>query len=84
MTRSAAGRTTAPVAPKRAMAEDIPNSITPAGLPGIPIPTLADRLATALRGLDLDAVSPREALQWLWEQQERLAKGGGVIGSRES
>jgi hypothetical protein len=25
-----------------------------------------------LRDLDLDAITPRQALTWLWEQQERL------------
>jgi hypothetical protein len=35
-------------------------------------PTPDQQLATALRDLDLDAMTPRQALTWLWEQQERL------------
>jgi hypothetical protein len=27
-----------------------------------------------LRDLDLDTITPRGALTWLWEQQERLSK----------
>jgi DNA mismatch repair protein MutS len=37
-----------------------------------PSPTPAEQLAAALRDLDLDAITPRQALTWLWEQQERL------------
>jgi DNA mismatch repair protein MutS len=37
-----------------------------------PTPTPAEQLAAALRDLDLDAITPRRALTWLWEQQERL------------
>ena len=40
--------------------------------PAEPTPTPAQQLATALRDLDLDAMTPRQALTWLWEQQERL------------
>jgi hypothetical protein len=36
------------------------------------VPTPAERLAAALRNLDLDTITPRQALTWLWEQQERL------------
>jgi DNA mismatch repair protein MutS len=32
----------------------------------------AERLAAALRSLDLDETSPRQALEWLWEQRGRL------------
>jgi DNA mismatch repair protein MutS len=32
----------------------------------------AEQLAAALRSLDLAETSPRRALEWLWEQQERL------------
>ena len=39
-----------------------------------PTPTPAEQLAAALRDLDLDAITPRQALTWLWEQQERLPK----------
>jgi DNA mismatch repair protein MutS len=39
-----------------------------------PTPTPAEQLATALRDLDLDTITPRGALTWLWEQQERLSK----------
>ena len=35
-------------------------------------PSPAERLAVALSGLDLNEMTPREALEWLWEQQERL------------
>jgi hypothetical protein len=34
----------------------------------------ATRLAAALRALDLDGMTARQALQWLWEQQERLGR----------
>jgi DNA mismatch repair protein MutS len=37
-----------------------------------PTPTQAEQLAAALRDLDLDAITPRQALTWLWEQQERF------------
>jgi DNA mismatch repair protein MutS len=40
-------------------------------------PTPADQLAAALRALDLDAVTPRQALTWLWEQQARLLEEDG-------
>ena len=36
------------------------------------VPSPAQRLAAALRDLDLDEVSPRQALEWLWAQHERL------------
>jgi DNA mismatch repair protein MutS len=44
------------------------------GLPGVPVPTSAERLENGLREMDLDAITPREALAWLWEQQERLPR----------
>jgi DNA mismatch repair protein MutS len=45
----------------------------------------AERLATALRELDLDGVSPRQALEWLWEQRDRLVgEGRGVDSSPEN
>lgn len=53
------------------------------GLPGVPIPTTADRLEAALRALDLDALSPREALAWLWEEQEQLTEARSGEGSAE-
>jgi hypothetical protein len=38
-------------------------------------------LAAALLALDLDALSAREALQWLWEHQDRLRHDDeGVTG----
>jgi DNA mismatch repair protein MutS len=37
-----------------------------------PAPTPAEELAAALRELDLDTITPRQALTWLWEQQERF------------
>jgi len=40
--------------------------------PAEPPLTPAEQLAAALRDLDLDAITPRQALTWLWEQQERL------------
>ena len=46
----------------------------------------AERLAAALRGLDLNEISPRQALEWLWEQQERLTREHGeppVSGSSQ-
>src|SRR5215207_8742079 len=35
-------------------------------------PTPADELAYALLALDLDALTARDALQWLWEYQDLL------------
>jgi DNA mismatch repair protein MutS len=46
-----------------------PEQVVPAAEP---TPTPAEQLAAALRDLDLDAITPRQALTWLWEQQERL------------
>ena len=40
--------------------------------PEAPPLTPAEQFAAALRDLDLDAITPRQALTWLWEQQERL------------
>jgi DNA mismatch repair protein MutS len=40
--------------------------------PQEPSPTPAEQLAAALRDLDLDAITPRQTMTWLWEQQERL------------
>ncbi|MDF3040372.1 MAG: mutS, partial [Thermomicrobiales bacterium] len=37
----------------------------------------AERLAAGLRDLDLDETTPRQALEWLWEQQERLIRNPG-------
>jgi DNA mismatch repair protein MutS len=47
----------------------------PVASPGEPAPTPAEQLAAALRDLDLDTITPRQALTWLWEQQERLLEG---------
>ena len=41
-------------------------------------PSPAEQLAAALRELDLDAITPRQALTWLWEQQERLSEAAEV------
>ncbi len=56
----------------RVVDEDEPIWPAQAGLPGVPVPTAAERLEAALRQLDLDAVTAREALDWLREQRERL------------
>jgi DNA mismatch repair protein MutS len=40
-------------------------------------PTATEQLAAALRTLDLDEVTPRQALTWLWEQQARLLEEDG-------
>jgi len=50
------------------------------------IPTAADDLAAALRALDLNEFTPRQALTWLWEQQDVLnqAEPGGVPDSDKS
>ena len=61
----------------RLIAETIPAWSGQAALPGIPTPTAAERLEAALRHLDLDSVTPREALAWLWEQQKRLSEAAG-------
>jgi len=45
--------------------------------PADPTPTPAQQLATTLRGLDLDDMTPRQGLTWLWEQQERLLEEVG-------
>jgi hypothetical protein len=46
--------------------------------PAEPTPTPAEQLAAALRDLDLDAMTPRQAVTWLWEQQERLLEENGA------
>jgi DNA mismatch repair protein MutS len=56
----------------RLIAEEVPTWSVQSPLPGVTMPTPAERLETALLGLDLDAVTPREALNWLWDQQEQL------------
>ena len=48
-------------------------------LPGTRAPIPAERLAAALGALDLDELSPRQALQWLWRQQERLVAEATVV-----
>lgn len=65
----------APPPPNRLIAEDGPFQPVQANLPGLPAPTPAEKLEAALRGLDLDALSPRQALAWLWEQREQLDAG---------
>jgi len=67
---------TPPGDPVLAIAEESPSYPIQSGLAGIPPPTAAERLEAALRALDLDAITPREALVWLWEQRERLPDGG--------
>jgi DNA mismatch repair protein MutS len=57
---------------ERLIAEDHPAWHEQEELPEAPAPTAADQLAAALRDLDLDTITPRQALTWLWEQQERL------------
>ena len=63
------------------LAED--NTIAVAGgqssLAEVNVPTLAERLAAALGGLDLDDLSPRQALQWLWQQQDRLVAESSTV-----
>ena len=58
--------------PRSLIAEEDPGWPEQAESPEEPTPTPAQQLATALRDLDLDAMTPRQALTWLWEQQERL------------
>ena len=41
-----------------------------------PEPTPGELLAASLLALDLDALTAREALQWLWEQQDQLRPPG--------
>jgi DNA mismatch repair protein MutS len=81
----AAPRTYAPPAasprPERTVAEDHPVWPGQTELPGLPAPTPAERLEAALRALDLDGLSPREALQWLWEQREQLPDCDGDDGT---
>ncbi len=61
----------APEAP-RVVAEEEPVWHAQTGLPGVSVPTAAERLEAALRELDLEVTTAREALAWLWEQQEQL------------
>jgi hypothetical protein len=68
---------------ERGIAEDGPDWHVQSGLPGVPVPTPADRLEAALRALDLDALTPREALTWLWEQREQLPASGSGEGTAE-
>ncbi len=62
---------------RRLIAEEDPDWRQQAEPPAEPTPTPAQHLATALRDLDLDAMTPRQALTWLWEQQERLVEETG-------
>jgi DNA mismatch repair protein MutS len=55
-----------------AVAEDRPAWHAQAQPPEAPAPTPAEQLAAALRELDLDGITPRQALTWLWEQQARV------------
>jgi DNA mismatch repair protein MutS len=55
---------------ERRIAEDAPDWSEPES----PASSHADQLAAALRALDLDALTPRQALTWLWEQQDLLAR----------
>jgi DNA mismatch repair protein MutS len=48
---------------------DEPNQLT---LQGFPPPLPASRLAQELKRLDLSAMTPKQALDWLFEQQARL------------
>jgi DNA mismatch repair protein MutS len=59
------------------IAEDNPAWHEQAEPPEARTPTPAEQLAAALRSLDLDAITPRQALTWLWEQQERLPEADG-------
>jgi DNA mismatch repair protein MutS len=59
------------------IAEDNPAWHEQAEPPEACTPTPAEQLAAALRSLDLDAITPRQALTWLWEQQERLPEADG-------
>ena len=56
----------------RLIAEEVPGWSVQSALPGVAAPTEAERLAHALRALDLEAITPREALAWLWEQRDQL------------
>jgi DNA mismatch repair protein MutS len=62
---------------RRLIAEEDPDWRQQAEPPAEPMPTPAQHLAAALRDLDLDAMTPRQALTWLWEQQERLLEETG-------
>ena len=44
----------------------------------------AERLAMALRELDLNDVSPRQALEWLWQEQGRLVDAESDTGTSNS
>ncbi|MCA9877023.1 MAG: DNA mismatch repair protein MutS, partial [Thermomicrobiales bacterium] len=44
--------------------------------PAPPEPTPADTLAEALLALDLDALTARDALLWLWDHQDQLRQSG--------
>jgi len=57
----------------RMIAEDV-EGVEEIEDPGHPpaVSPVAERLAAELRHLDLNEISPRQALEWLWEQQERL------------
>ncbi|MGH2558190.1 MAG: DNA mismatch repair protein MutS [Thermomicrobiales bacterium] len=54
-------------------AAESPNDPHQLALDGItPAPAAADRIARALRDLDLEGLTPREAIDWLFEQRSRL------------
>ena len=59
------------------IAEEDPDWPEQAEPPGEPTPSPAQQLATALRELDLDTMTARQALIWLWEQQDRLLEETG-------
>jgi DNA mismatch repair protein MutS len=59
------------------IAEEAPQWRQLAEPPREPSPTPAQQLAATLRDLDLDEMTPRQALTWLWEQQERLLEEPG-------
>jgi DNA mismatch repair protein MutS len=56
----------------RLIAEEVPAWSVQSALPGVAVPTEAERLANALRALDLNGITPREALAWLWQQRDQL------------
>ncbi len=59
---------------RRLVAEEDPAWHEQAESLAAPKPTPAEQLAATLGDLDLDTITPRGALTWLWEQQERLSK----------
>ena len=70
--------------PVAAVAERLPPPYDPPPPPDPdPVADASRDLAARLRALDLDGMTARQALAWLWAERERLEEGGGRAVSGE-